>query len=165
MEYKKLKSLLTEKEIDICNAIIKGNLSVKKLSEIFIISNATAKTHLYNIFSKLHVHSLAELVYFLLTEESVACHFQNIAEEFYSKMAELEQNNIRLSKHNKNISKLYCAKFREWVKRNQDLEGQIEGMFVKHTDLEMKYQKKEQECEELKKYKLAINEIKKEIIK
>ncbi len=41
----------------------------------------------------------------------------------------------------------YITSIEKQLKR---LEAQCEGMFVTHTDLEMKYKAKEQECEELK---------------
>lgn len=113
---------LTERELEICNLIKKGVLEYKEIAAKLFISETTIKTHINNIFLKLKVHSMKELVYYLVKKDTDSYKFQLLAEEFYTRMAKVEQHNLELKMHNKNISKLYCDKFRSWTAKNDELE-------------------------------------------
>ena len=113
---------LTEREKEVCTLIAKGILSYEKLAEKLFISVTTVKTHINAIFFKLQIHSMKELVYYLVKKDTDSYKFQLLAEEFYTRMAKVEQHNLELKMHNKNISKLYCDKFRTWTAKNDELE-------------------------------------------
>lgn len=113
---------LTERELEVCNLIKKGVLEYKEIAAKLFISETTIKTHIVNIFQKLKVHSLKELVYYLVKKDTDSYKYQLLAEEFYTRMAKVEQQNLELKMHNKNISKLYCDKFRTWTAKNDELE-------------------------------------------
>ena len=54
-------SILTEREKEILRGVSEG-LTYKQLADRFFISPHTARTHIKNIYEKLHVHSRAEMV-------------------------------------------------------------------------------------------------------
>lgn len=113
---------LTERELEVCNLIKKGVLEYNDIAAKLFVSKTTIQTHINNIFQKLKIHSMKELVYYLLKKDSDSYKFQLLAEEFYESMAKVEQENLELKMHNKNISKLYCDKFRTWTAKNDELE-------------------------------------------
>lgn len=62
---------LTEREKEVCKSIKNGILSYDKIAENLFISKTTIKTHITNIFQKLHIHSFPELVYILMKEQDL----------------------------------------------------------------------------------------------
>lgn len=58
---KKFESSLTDREVDIVNGIIAG-LSYKMLADKLSISIDTVRSHIKNVYKKLHINSRAQLV-------------------------------------------------------------------------------------------------------
>lgn len=55
---------LTPKELEVFFAIVeKRILDTNSLAKKFFVSKNTIRTHLHNIYGKLNVHSMTELVY------------------------------------------------------------------------------------------------------
>lgn len=54
-------NVLTKREMDVLNAIAKG-LSTKEIAQELFISENTVETHRQNIFAKLKVHNVADLL-------------------------------------------------------------------------------------------------------
>ncbi len=59
---------LTSREKEILHSLIEG-LSYKKIAEKYIVSISTIRTHITNIYSKLHVNSKAEAVAKILRKQ------------------------------------------------------------------------------------------------
>lgn len=59
-----LSNSLTPKELEVLYAIVeKGIFDTNSLAKKFFVSNSTIHTHLQNIYTKLNVYSMTELVY------------------------------------------------------------------------------------------------------
>ena len=67
---------LTERELEVCNLIKKGVLEYKEIAAKLFVSKTTIQTHINNIFLKLKVHSLKELVYYLVKKDTDSDKFQ-----------------------------------------------------------------------------------------
>ena len=62
---------LTEREKEIINAIcVKGLFYEKEVADFFNLSPTTIRTHRRNIFSKLDVHSVYELIFWYYTKRN-----------------------------------------------------------------------------------------------
>lgn len=61
LKRRRMETILTEREIEILNGISDG-LTNKKLAGRLFISPHTVRTHIKNIYEKLHVHSKVEAV-------------------------------------------------------------------------------------------------------
>lgn len=64
------ESLLTSRELDIVKLIVKGN-STKKIAEELFISVNTVLSHRKNIYSKLNVHSVSELMQYVFKHDDI----------------------------------------------------------------------------------------------
>lgn len=54
-------ALLSERELDVFNLLVKGK-SVNEISKHLFISNKTVSTHKANLMRKMELHSVADLV-------------------------------------------------------------------------------------------------------
>jgi DNA-binding NarL/FixJ family response regulator len=61
LKRRRIEAVLTERETEILNGISDG-LSNKRLADRLFISTHTVRTHIKNIYEKLHVHSKVEAV-------------------------------------------------------------------------------------------------------
>ena len=65
---------LTPRELEIIDAIcVKGIFERKKLANYFNLALATINAHIVHIYSKLNVHSFAELVFWYYTKRNKKC--------------------------------------------------------------------------------------------
>lgn len=68
-----LSNSLTPKELEVFFAIVeKGIFKTSALARKFFVSSATIRTHLQNIYTKLNINSMTELVYRYYNEKQIS---------------------------------------------------------------------------------------------
>ena len=102
-EERKEYSTLTERELEVCLLLTKGFFNYEQIAANLCVSVNTLKSHLDNIYSKLQIHSIKELIYYLMKKDSD--YSTHINKKLEQKTKELE----KIKNANKKAIEILCA--------------------------------------------------------
>ena len=145
-EYSRI-STLTERELNICSLLTKGFISYEQLADKLCVTISTMKTHINNINQKLQVHSIKELIYYLIKKDSnYYTHINKKLEEKIKELEEIKKQNIYIKSKYRDIKE----ELETQKQTNKDCEAEYRRVVTQYNAVVEQNRQLQAELSEIK---------------